>query len=52
MSSDRKFWVGLCLFALLGGALNAIGIRVADDPFSFFTILGLAILIDLNASIK
>lgn len=52
MSSDRKFWVGLCLFAMLGAALNAIGIRVSDNPFSFFTILGLAILIDINASFK
>ena len=52
MSTDRKFWVGLCLFAMLGGALNAIGIGVTDEPFSFFTILGPAMLIDLNASFK
>jgi hypothetical protein len=50
--SNRKFLVGICLFALLGGALNAIGIRVSENPMSFFTILGLAILIDLNASFK
>jgi len=52
MSSNRKFLVGVLLFAMLGGALNAIGLRVADDPFSFFTILGIALLIDLNASWK
>lgn len=50
--NNRKFWVGLCLFALLGAALNAMGIGVEDNPVSFFTILGLALAIDLNASFQ
>lgn len=52
MNIDRKFWVGLVLFAFLGGALNAMGIGVSDNPFSFFTILIIAILIDINASTR
>lgn len=47
-----KFWIGLFLFMLLGLALGAMGIGAADNPVSFFTILGIAILIDLNASIN
>ena len=51
MSSDRKFWVGLCLFAMLGASLNAIGISASENPVSFLTILGLAVAIDVNASL-
>jgi hypothetical protein len=52
LMSNRKFFMGILLFALLGGALNAIGIRVSEDPVSFMTILIIAILIDLNASFQ
>ena len=49
---DRKFCLGLLLFCMLGWALSAIGIKASENPVSFFTIILLAILIDLNASIK
>lgn len=43
-----KFWSGVFLFALLGLVLGAIGITISENPMSFFTILTVAILIDLN----
>jgi hypothetical protein len=52
MSSNRKFWVGALLFAMLGAALSAIGINFKDNPISFMTIIGISVLIDLNASWK
>ena len=47
-----KFWIGTALFALLGGALGAIGITVVDNPVSFLVIMAIAACIDLNASIN
>jgi CBS-domain-containing membrane protein len=49
---DRKFFTGVILFAMLGAALSAIGIKFVDNPVSFTTIIAIAILIDLNASWK
>ena len=50
--NNMKFWIGLILFGILGAALSAIGIRVEENPISFFTIIGIAVLIDVNASLN
>jgi len=47
---NSKFWTGVILYALLGLALSAIGITAVEEPASFFTILMLTLLIDLNGS--
>ena len=49
---NRKSLMGVLLFGILGAALSAIGIKFSDDPVSFMTIIGIAVLIDLNASFK
>lgn len=49
---NRKILLGALLFGVLGAALSAMGIKFEDNPVSFMTIILIAVLIDLNASIK
>lgn len=49
---NRKTLLGALLFGVLGAALSAMGIKFVDNPVSFMTIIGIAVLIDVNASIK
>ena len=52
MKPATKFFTTTLLFALLGGALGAAGIKALDKPVEFFTIIIIAVLIDLIASVK
>jgi hypothetical protein len=45
-----KMITSITLYALLGLALSAIGITAVDNPASFFTIVMIVLLIDINGS--